>query len=261
MEFGDLFELNHDDGVSTATLSIHKSCSFGSMTFSDCHYFGYIFIVSARMLAEAINKYAECLALSDLESLLWSVFDFDHEILDFLVVDFAHACNNLVRNFWIVILGYLVEDFFTSQRNDASILTIADHGVTLATSRLAIGKQASMETLPSIIEHAESNLLEHVLLVLVFGSWFGLSVSIFQGVVPVVTPEREVKRVLLFFLGVKNIGDYSLSVSHIDTQLVFAINFRQKWSDSNPNLYSAHINESNYYKNLADLTIKLLHIF
>ena len=53
-------------------------------------------------------------------------------------------------------------------------------------------------------------------------------------------PKREVKCVLLLFLGVQDISDLRLRVGHCHAKLIFAVDLGQERSDSNSYLYTTH---------------------
>jgi hypothetical protein len=158
------------------------------------------------MLGESVDVDSEHLALSDLEASLGSLRGIDHEVLHLLVVNLAHHRRDLVLNVRIFVLGDSFEDFAGCKRDYSLVLSVADHGVTLAGSGLAVGKQASVVALPGVVQDLDSNLFKDVLLVLVVGAIEWKGVSIISGPVSIVTPEREIESVLFLLLGVEDVG-------------------------------------------------------
>jgi hypothetical protein len=119
------------------------------------------------MFAQAVNKDSQRLRFPNLETVVWSLLHRDHQVLNLFVVDLAHHCNYFVMFVFVCVCTDPLEDFVTGQRNNTFVLTIANHGVTFTGTCLAIGEEAGVISLPSVVKHTDSNLLKNILLVFV----------------------------------------------------------------------------------------------
>lgn len=95
--------------------------------------------------------------------------------------------------------------------------------MTLAGTCLAVSEKAGVETLPGIVQHLETNLLEDVLLVFVAAALLWVGVAIFSGFEAIVAPEGKVKGELLLDSRVKVIGNCCFSFCHLYAKLVLSI--------------------------------------
>jgi hypothetical protein len=106
--------------------------------------------------------------LSDFEALFGSFIDGDEQVLYLLIVDLQHGDTDLVLLILLLVVMYTPEDLLAADWHNALIGSIPDHGIGLARSRLAIGKQTAMIPLPRIIQNLDTDLLEDRFLVCVF---------------------------------------------------------------------------------------------
>ena len=79
------------------------------------------------MFAESVDKDSQGFALSNLESILGSVLDRNHEILDFLVVDLAHHGSYLVSLFGVIVGLDSSKNLIASKRNYSFVLAVPNH--------------------------------------------------------------------------------------------------------------------------------------
>jgi hypothetical protein len=82
---------------------------------------------------------------------------------------------------------------------------------------LTVSEQAGIVAIESVVEHIHANVLEHFILVGVFGSWLCSQKSVLFFVKPIVGPITVVEG-KFFLLSVSWILDCSLGSIHIDNQ-------------------------------------------
>ena len=70
----------------------------------------------------------------------------------------------LILSSLLSLFVYTLEEFLTCHGNDALVVAVANHGIRLATSGLAIRKQGAVVALPGIVQHSNAQVLEHFFL-------------------------------------------------------------------------------------------------
>ena len=97
------------------------------------------------------------------------------QVLHLFIVDFKHAELHLLLQVRILVLFNSPEYFIACHWYNSKVLTVADHGIALTTSGLAIGKQTAVVATPGIVEHLLSQSFIHQILVSVIGMLLILS--------------------------------------------------------------------------------------
>jgi hypothetical protein len=96
-----------------------------------------------------------------------------------------------------------------------------------------------MEALPGVVEHIDTDLLVHILLVVVLGRGaIGSQVTVFLRLKAVMTPERIIEGILLFLLRVSKISDGGLLTIHTDSDRITLTIRLHPHADTHANLNS-----------------------
>lgn len=128
----------------------------------------------------------------DLVSLLGSLGDRDEQVLHFLIVDFHHGDHDLILLGAIVVVGDPRKDLLATDGHDTLVRTVSHHRVGFACTRLAICEETAVVALPCVFEDLDTDLLEDVLLVCVFGA-SGNEVAALVGLELVMRPEGVIE--------------------------------------------------------------------
>ena len=109
------------------------------------------------MLRQALDINGSTWSFSDFETTLWLLLWIgNQQVLNLLIVNFKHGELHLelgVITFICITLGDPPENLITSNRNNALVGAVPNHGITLAGASLAVRKQAAVIALPGIVEH------------------------------------------------------------------------------------------------------------
>lgn len=144
----DLRETDHGDGMSTGTGGIHERCLDGSVTLSLVHDLLDLIVTGNGMLRETLDVDTECLTLTNLETILATLFGIADQILHLLVVNLANLSLDLIGKFRVLVSSNTFENLGTGERNDTSVSTVTSHRVRLSGTGLTVSKETHVETFP-----------------------------------------------------------------------------------------------------------------
>jgi hypothetical protein len=103
--------------------------------------------------------------LPDPKPLSRSLVDWDQQVLYLLIIDIQHRYIHFKLFVFVFVRMYSAEDFFTTDWYNAFVCAVADHRVRLTRTGLPVCKQATMVTLPCIVENLCSDAFINKLLV------------------------------------------------------------------------------------------------
>lgn len=117
------------------------------------------------MFGQSLNIDTISFVLTNFESFLGTFTDWDEQVLHSFIVDFEHRDVHLVFLIFFLVISDPIEDFLATDWHNALVGSVADHGVRFTCSRLPIGEQATVISLPSIVQDFQTDSLEHCLLI------------------------------------------------------------------------------------------------
>jgi hypothetical protein len=103
--------------------------------------------------------------LTDSKAFLGSLSHMDQEVLHLLVIDLEHRQVDFELLILVRVLMNAIEDLLATDRHDALVRSVADHGVGFAGPSLPVRKQAAMVAQPCIVEDFLADGLVYKLLI------------------------------------------------------------------------------------------------
>lgn len=144
--------------MGSAGLLVHLRAADRAMLLAQFdHIFDFLKILDGYLLQVLHEKHL-LLVFPDLQKILCSVVGRNQQILHSLVINLNHGASDLILNLLALVVAfvefiYSLENFFTSHRNYPWVTLIPKHAVAFPRSRLSIGKQAGVKSLPCIFDH------------------------------------------------------------------------------------------------------------
>lgn len=84
------------------------------------------------MLAQTINEDSESFGLSDFQTILRPLLDWDHEVLNLLIIYLTHHTRDFKGFILVSVRIDSFKDLVSCHRDNSFVLTVTDHGVTFA---------------------------------------------------------------------------------------------------------------------------------